>query len=184
MARKKTTAKRWPPNVDINNGNVRYRRQIPKALVSVSGRSVYSEYLTSLTPESSFEEAYEAAKPVADRYSVLVKSLRNSSIDAYTENEIESLAAAYLKDAGLAPSALAPHMIGPEFLKKHGLAGVEEALGRPLTTSDLMLVFFPRIADTITRRNATEAEIRKLRSPTVLSFAFRNPSGVYERRCP
>ena len=164
MARKKTTAKRWPPNVGVNNGNVRYRRQIPKALVSVAGRSVYSEYLTSLTPESSFEEAYEAAKPVADRYSVLVKSLRNSSIDAYTENEIESLAAAYLKDAGLAPSALAPHMIGPEFLKKHGLAGAEEALGRPLTTTDLMLVFFPRITDTITRRNATEAEIRKLRA--------------------
>lgn len=108
MARKKTTTKRWPPNVGVNNGNTRYRRQIPKALVGVAGRSVYSEYLTSLTPESSFEEAYEAAKPVADRYSVLVKSLRNSSIDAYTENEIESLAAAYLKDAGLAPSAFQP----------------------------------------------------------------------------
>ena len=76
MARKKTTAKRWPPNVGINNGNVRYRRQIPKDLVSVTGRTVYSEYLTSLIPESSFEEAYEASKPVTTRYDVLVKSLR------------------------------------------------------------------------------------------------------------
>lgn len=82
MARKKTTAKRWPPNVGVNNGNVRYRRQIPKDFVSVAGLTVYSEHLTSLTPESSFEEACEASKPVTARYDVLVKSLRNSSIDA------------------------------------------------------------------------------------------------------
>ena len=164
MARKKTTAKRWPPNVGINNGNVRYRRQIPKDLVSIAGRSVYSEYLTSLTPESSFEEAYEASKPVTARYEVLVKSLRNSSIDAYTENEIEALAAAYLKDAGLAPGALAPHMVGPEFLKKHGLEGMEEELGRSVTTTDLMILCFPSIVDPITRRDAAKTGLERLRA--------------------
>ena len=163
MARKKTTAKRWPPNVGINNGNVRYRRQIPKDLVSVTGRTVYSEYLTSLTPESSFEEAYEASKPVTARYDVLVKSLRNSSIDAYTENEIEALAAAYLKDAGLAPGALAPHMVGPEFLKRYGLEGIEEELGGSVTTTDLMLLFFPGIADPIAQRDLAK-KIGKLRA--------------------
>ena len=164
MARKKTGSKRWPPNVGVNNGNLRYRRQIPKALVSIAGKSVYQEYLSTLTPESSFEEAFEAAKPVTARYEVLVKSLKNSSIDAYTENEIEALAAAYLKDSGLAPSGLALHMVGPEFLKKYGLEGIEEALGRSVTTTDLMILFFPRILDPITRRDAAKTEIEKLRA--------------------
>jgi hypothetical protein len=57
MATIKTKRKRWPPNVGINNGNVRYRRQIPKDLGQVAGKTVYSEYLASLTPESSFEDA-------------------------------------------------------------------------------------------------------------------------------
>ena len=114
MARKKTGSKRWPPNIGVNNGNVRYRRQIPKDLTSIAGKRVYQEYLTTLTPESSFDDAFEAAKPVTLRYEALIKSLKNSSIDAYTENEIEALAAAYLKDSGLAPGALAPHMVGPD----------------------------------------------------------------------
>lgn len=164
MARKKTGSKRWPPNIGVNNGNVRYRRQMPKDLSSIVGKKVYQEYLSTLTPESSFEDAYEAAKPVTARYEALVKSLKNSSIDAYTENEIEALAAAYLKDTGLAPSGLALHMVGPEFLKKHGLEDIEDVLGRPVTTTDLMLLFFPRIADPIARRDAAQTEIQKLRA--------------------
>lgn len=164
MARKKTGSKRWPPNIGVNNGNVRYRRQMPKDLSSIAGKKVYQEYLSTLTPESSFEDAYEAAKPVTARYEALVKSLKNSSIDAYTENEIEALAAAYLKDTGLAPSGLALHMVGPEFLKKHGLEDIEDVLGRPVTTTDLMLLFFPRIADPIARRDAAQTEIQKLRA--------------------
>ena len=53
MARKKTGSKRWPHNIGVNNGNVRYRRQIPKDLTSIVGKRVYQEYLTTLTPESS-----------------------------------------------------------------------------------------------------------------------------------
>ncbi len=64
MARKKTGSKRWPPNIGVNNGNVRYRRQIPKDLSSIAGKKVYQEYLSTLTPESSFEDAYDAAKSV------------------------------------------------------------------------------------------------------------------------
>jgi hypothetical protein len=48
MATIKTKRKRWPPNVGINNGNVRYRRQIPKDLGQVAGKRVYSEYLASI----------------------------------------------------------------------------------------------------------------------------------------
>ena len=98
------------------------------------------------------------------RYEALIKSLKNSSIDAYTENEIEALAAAYLKDTGLAPSGLALHMVGPEFLKKHGLEDIEDVLGRPVTTTDLMLLFFPRVADPVARRDAAQTEIQKLRA--------------------
>ncbi|MEE3018174.1 MAG: hypothetical protein VX349_00240, partial [Pseudomonadota bacterium] len=98
------------------------------------------------------------------RYEALIKSLKNSSIDAYTENEIEALAAAYLKDTGLAPSGLALHMVGPEFPKKHGLEDIEDVLGRPVTTTDLMLLFFPRIADPVARRDAAQTEIQKLRA--------------------
>ena len=68
MARKRTGSKRWPPNIGVNNGNVRYRRQIPKDLTSIAGKRVYQEYLTTLTPESSFEDAFEAARPVTLRY--------------------------------------------------------------------------------------------------------------------
>ena len=105
---------------------MRYGRQIPKDLTSIAGKRVYQEYLTTLTPESSFDDAFDAAKPVTFRYKALIKSLKNSSIDAYTENEIEALAAVYLKDTGLAPSELALHMIGPKFLNEHGLEGIEE----------------------------------------------------------
>ena len=59
MARKKTGSKRWPPNIGVNNGNVRYRRQIPKDLSSIAGKKVYQEYLSTLTPESSFEDALQ-----------------------------------------------------------------------------------------------------------------------------
>jgi len=168
MARKKTGSKRWPPNIGVNNGNVRYRRQIPKDLTSIAGKRVYQEYLTTLTPESSFDEAFEAAKPVTLRYEALIKSLKNSSIDAYTENEIEALAAAYLKDTGLAPGALAPHMVGPEFLKRYGLEGIEEELGRSVTTTDLMLLFFPGIADPIAQRDLAK-KIGKLRGDLGIS---------------
>lgn len=163
MATIKIKRKRWPPNVGINNGNVRYRRQIPKDLAQVAGKTVYSEYLASLTPESSFEDAYEASKLPAARYDVLIKSLRNSSIDAYTENEIEALAMAYLKDAGLAPSSLALHMVGPEFLKKYSLEAIEGTLRRPVTTSDLMILFFPNITNPVARHEATKTQISNLR---------------------
>jgi hypothetical protein len=161
MARKKTGSKRWPPNIGVNNGNVRYRRQIPKDLTSIAGKKVYQEYLTTLTPESSFEDAFEAAKPVTARYEVLIKSLKNSSIDSYTENEIEALATAYLKDTGLAPGALAPHMVGPEFFKRYGLEGIEEELGRSVTTTDLMLLFFPGIAEVRSQDTRTQGQGKK-----------------------
>ena len=67
MARKKTGSKRWPPNAGVNNGNVRYRRQIPKDLASIAGKKLYQEYLTTFTPVSSFDVAFEAAKPATLR---------------------------------------------------------------------------------------------------------------------
>ena len=93
MARKKTGRKRLPPNVGVNNGNVRYRCLIPRDLESIAEQKVYQEYLTTLTPKSSFDDTFEIAKPVILRFEALIKSLKKSSIDAYTEKQIEAIEA-------------------------------------------------------------------------------------------
>ena len=77
MARKKTVGKRLPPNVGVNNGNVRYRRQIPKNLESIAEKKVYQEYLTTLTPKSSLADTFEIAKHEILRYEALIKSPKN-----------------------------------------------------------------------------------------------------------
>ena len=159
MSKKKTAkTRRWPPNIGVNMGRVRFRKSIPPGLATVAGTNAFQEYL-SVDTSATFEEAFEAAKPAKTRYGALLKSLSNSSIDAFTENELEALAAQYLQKANIKPGDLALHKIGPEFIKRHGLEGVEESLGRALNSDDLKLLFFPNLVSSIL--NHKEATARR-----------------------
>ena len=81
--------KRWPPNVGVNNGRVRYRKKVPPDVQQTYGKRLYVEYL-DLDESASYDQAFEAAKPAKARYEALIKSLHNSSPDAFTENELEA----------------------------------------------------------------------------------------------
>ena len=142
--------KRWPPNVGVNNGRVRFRRKVPPDAELVYGKRLYVEYLL-LDETATYDQAFEAAKPAKARYEALIKSLRSSSPDAFTENELEALASDYLKRAKVEQGGLALHNIGPAFIKQYGLEGVEESLGRKLTSDDLKLIFFPELAKPLDR---------------------------------
>lgn len=159
--------RRWPMNVGVNMGRVRFRKSIPTELAITAGRRHFQEYLP-IEVSATFEEAFEAAKPARDRYNAYIKSLKNSSIDAFTENEIESLASSFLKKAKLTQGALALHKIGPEFIKRYGLEGIEETLGRKLNTADIQLLFFPGITSVVARN---EEEVRRFQ-------AFRRELGL------
>lgn len=169
MAKKKApSGQRWPRNISVNMGRVRFRKSIPPDLAIAYGKDVFQEYLP-LATSASFEEAYEAAKPARVRYDALLKSLKNSSIDAFAENELEALAANYLKKANLKPGDLALHNIGPAFITRHGLEGVESSLGRKLNTDDLKLLFFPNLLNPIIRSREKTASFQKLRKELGLS---------------
>ena len=74
--------KRWPPNVGVNNGRVRYRKKVPPDVQQTYGKRLYVEYL-DLDESASYDQAFEAAKPAKARYEALIKSLHNSSPDAF-----------------------------------------------------------------------------------------------------
>ena len=97
--------KRWPPNVGVNNGRVRYRKKVPPDVQQTYGQRLYVEYL-DLDESANYDEAFEAAKPAKARYEAKIKSLRNSSPDAFTENELEALASDLLKRAKIEPCLL------------------------------------------------------------------------------
>ena len=142
--------KKWPPNIDVNNGRLRLRKKVPPDVEPTYGKRLYVEYL-DLDDNATYDQAFEAAKPAKARYEALVKSLRNSSPDAVTENELEALASDLLKRAKLDRGELALHNIGPAFIKQYELEGVEESLGRPLSSDDLKLIFFPELTQPVDR---------------------------------
>ena len=107
--------KRWPPNVGVNNGRLRYRIKVPPDVDPMYGKLLYVEYL-DLDDSATYDQAFEAAKPAKARYEALLKSLRNSSPDALTENELEALASDFLKRAKLEIGELALQNIGPAFV--------------------------------------------------------------------
>jgi len=142
--------KKWPPNVGANNGRLRYRIKVPPDVEPTYGKRLYVEYL-DLDDSATYDQAFEAAKPAKARYEALIKSLRNSSPDAFTENELEALASDFLKRAKLERGELALHNIGPAFIKQYELEGVEESLGRKLNSDDLKLIFFPELTQPVDR---------------------------------
>ena len=53
--------KRWPPNVGVNNGRVRYRKKVPPCLQQTYGKRLYVEYL-DLNESATYDEAYSLVK--------------------------------------------------------------------------------------------------------------------------
>ena len=53
--------KRWPPNVGVNNGRVRYRKKVPPYLQQTSGKRLYVEYL-DLDESATYEGHTEALR--------------------------------------------------------------------------------------------------------------------------
>ena len=80
------------------------------------GKRLCIEYL-DLVDGTTYEEAFEAAKPAKARYEALVKSLRNSSPDGFTENELGALASDLIKRAKLERGELALQNIGSAFME-------------------------------------------------------------------
>ena len=80
------------------------------------GKRLCIEYL-DLVDGTTYEEAFEAAKPAKARYEALVKSLRNSSPDGFTENELGALASDLIKRAKLERGELALQNIGPAIME-------------------------------------------------------------------
>ena len=70
------------------------------------GKRLCVEYL-DLVDGATYDQAFEAAKPAEARYEALVKSLRNSGPDGFTENELGALASDLLKRAKLERGELA-----------------------------------------------------------------------------
>ena len=80
------------------------------------GKRLCIEYL-DLVDGATYDQAFEAAKPAKARYEALVKTLRISSPDGFTENELGALAGGLLKQAKLEPGELALKNIGPAFME-------------------------------------------------------------------
>jgi len=51
--------KRWPPNVGVNNGRVRYRKKVPPDVQQTYGKRLYVEYL-DLDESASYDQAFKA----------------------------------------------------------------------------------------------------------------------------
>ena len=80
------------------------------------GKRLCIEYL-DLVDGATYDQAFEAAKPAKARYEALVRSLRNSSLDGFTENELGALASDLLKRAKLERGELVLQNIGPAFME-------------------------------------------------------------------
>ena len=65
---------------------------------------------------ATYDQAFEAARPARARYEVLVKSLRKSSPDGFTKNELGAMAGDLLKLGKLERGELALHNISPAFM--------------------------------------------------------------------
>ena len=125
--------KEWSPNIGVSNGRVRFRKKVPPDGQETFGKRLSVEYL-ALDDSATYDQAFKGVKPASAHYEALVKSLRNSSPDAFTENGLEALASDLPKRAKLERGELALHNIDPAFIRQYNLEGVEESLGRKLNS--------------------------------------------------
>lgn len=91
-----------------------FQRGIPTRLRPIARKAAYSRPL-GLDAASASEEQILAARIEAQKfYDLYLKTLENTSPDAFVESEIEALAAEVLRKNKATAGQYAPHMLGPK----------------------------------------------------------------------
>jgi integrase len=91
-----------------------FERGIPTKLRSVAGKANFSRPLKLDAATADEQQILEARIEAQRMYDLYLKTLENTSADAYADNEIEALAAEVLRRNRGAAGQYAPHMLGPK----------------------------------------------------------------------
>ena len=91
-----------------------FQRGIPLRLRSVAGTANFSRPLRLDAATATEQQILEARIEAQRMYDLYLKTLENTSADAYADNEIEALAAEVLRRNRAAAGQYAPHMLGPK----------------------------------------------------------------------
>ena len=106
-----------------------FNRGIPLRLRSVAGKAMFSRPLGLDAASATEQQILEARIEAQRMYELFLKTLENTSADAYAENEIEALAADVLRRNKTTAGQYAPHMLGPKLQENDAdLAGLPLAL--------------------------------------------------------
>ena len=91
-----------------------FQRGIPTRLRPIAGKSSFSMPLGLDAATATEEEKLHARIEAQRMYELYLKTLENSSVDAFADNEIEALAADVLRRNRVNPGQYAKHMLGPK----------------------------------------------------------------------
>jgi hypothetical protein len=91
-----------------------FQRGIPTKLRPVAGKANFSRPLGLDAAIATEQQILEARIEAQRMYDLYLKTLENTSADAYADNEIEALAADVLRRNKAAAGQYAPHMLGPK----------------------------------------------------------------------
>ena len=91
-----------------------FERGIPLRLRSVAGKANFSRPLKLDAATADEQQILEARIEAQRMYDLYLKTLENTSADAYADNEIEALAADILRRNKVTAGQYAPHMLGPK----------------------------------------------------------------------
>jgi integrase len=91
-----------------------FNRGIPLRLRSVAGKAMFSRPLELDAAIATEQQILEARREAQRMYDLYLKTLENTSADAYADNEIRALAADVLRRNKATAGQYAPHMLGPK----------------------------------------------------------------------
>ena len=86
-----------------------FNRGIPLRLRSVAGKAMFSRPLGLNAATATEQQILEARTEAQRMYDLYLKTLENTSADAYADNEIEALAADVLRRNKATAGQYAPH---------------------------------------------------------------------------
>jgi integrase len=98
-----------------------FQRAIPTQLRAIAGKANFSRPLELDAATATEQEILEARIEAQRMYDLYLKTMENTSADAYAENEIEALAADVLRRNKATAGQYAKHMLGPKLQDNHWL---------------------------------------------------------------